>query len=367
MSDEKRSEKDEEEQEKDSIFTNLLDAMDSSPKDNENLTQKAADSAAEPLPQTLFPFAPNISDPNAYPDYQGAKFYIDLRDYDKAINTLINILRDPKATADKSMSSELILDLAKTNPDVLAPLLPYLVLTEGVNDPILEMNIDNAQMYIREPYNAVTAQLKLGIKTYIENYYAQLNTTYIPFVDILSAVGTSIEVIIKVLDLMTKNREVIGKLDYTTQVFAYEPPGALFLCPYCGVEVKKDANFCTKCLNDIFKCAICFRFIKPSELVRCPKCNATAHEQHFLEWVKKTGACPVCQNKLYEQEVAKVACAVCGLEIKSTEKIENLIRCPKCSALSHKDHYISYVKMSKVCPNCKKPVDFKELKKELKK
>jgi predicted RNA-binding Zn-ribbon protein involved in translation (DUF1610 family) len=222
-------------------------------------------------------------------------------------------------------------------------------------------------MYIREPYNAVTAQLKLGIKTYIENYYSQLNTTYIPFVDILSAIGTSLEVIIKVLDLMTKNREVLGKLDYTTQVFAYEPPGALFLCPNCGVEVKKDATFCSKCLNDIFKCAICFRFIKPSELVRCPKCNTTAHEQHFLEWVKKTGACPVCQNKLYEQEVAKVTCAVCGLEIKSTEKIENLIKCPKCASLSHKDHYISYVKMSKVCPSCKKPVDFKELRKELKK
>lgn len=367
MSDEKRSDKDKKDEKKDSIFSDLLDAMDSTPKGKESPAQIEGTSATEAVPQTLFPFAPDMNDPNAYPDFQGAKFYLDIRDYDKAVKTLTNILRDPRMTTDKNMASELILEMAKTNPNVLTPLLPYLVLIEGVNDPIIEMNINNAQMYIREAYNAVTAQLKVGIKTYIENYYSQLNTTYIPFVDILSAVGTSLEVIIKVLDLMTKNREITGKMDYTTQVFAYEPPGALYLCPYCGVEVRKEATYCSKCLNQIFKCAICFRFIKPNELVHCPKCNATAHEQHFLEWVKKTGSCPVCQNKLYEQEVAKIACAVCGLEIKSTDKIETLIRCPKCGELSHKDHFLSYVKMSGKCPSCKKPIDLKDLKKELKK
>jgi len=367
MSDQKRSDKEKKDEKRESMFSDLLDAMDSTPKGKESPTQMGVTPATEAVSQTLFPFAPDMNDPNAYPDFQGAKFYLDIRDYDKTVKTLINILRDPKATTDKNMASELILELAKANPNVLAPLLPYLVLTEGINDPIIEMNMNNVQMYIREPYNAITAQLKVGIKTYIENYYSQLNTTYIPFVDILSAVGTSLEVIIKVLDLMTKNREISGKMDYTTQVFAYEPPGALFLCPHCGVEVKKDATYCEKCTNAIYKCAICFRFIKPTELVRCPKCNATAHEQHFLEWVKKTGSCPVCQNKLYEQEVAKVACAVCGLEIKSTEKVETLIKCPKCGELSHKAHFISYVRMSSKCPSCKKPIDLKELKKELKK
>ncbi|MDD1777280.1 MAG: hypothetical protein LUQ65_03855, partial [Candidatus Helarchaeota archaeon] len=150
MSDEKRSDKEKKDEKKESIFTDLLDAMDSTPKDKESPAQIGGAPATEAIPQTLFPFAPDMNDPNAYPDFQGAKFYLDIRDYDKAVRTLINILRDPKLTTDKNMASELILELAKTNATILAPLLPYLVLTEGINDPIVEMNMNNVQMYIRE-------------------------------------------------------------------------------------------------------------------------------------------------------------------------------------------------------------------------
>ncbi len=373
MSDEERTNQDKKKGPDDSVYSDILDALDSSLSNEEGSLQTGAgqaksaqtgDTAA--IPQALFPYAPDVNDPNAYPDFQGAKFYFDTRNYDNAVYTLINIFRAGNPT-DQNMASELVLEMAKNVPERLHLLLPYLTLVEASKDPIINMNISNTLMYIREDYNQTIGRLKEGIKDFIQKYYKQNNSTYIPFIDILTAMGTSVEVIIKVLETQTKNREIPGKLDFTTQVFAYEPPGALYSCPHCGIQLDKDAKFCSNCHEDVFKCAICFRFIKNDELVRCPKCNATAHEQHFLEWIKKTGACPVCQNKLYEQEVAKVSCVVCGLEIKSTEKPEDLIKCPQCGALAHKDHWLDYIKISKACPECKKAFSSKEIKELLKK
>ncbi|MHA1426001.1 MAG: zinc ribbon domain-containing protein [Candidatus Helarchaeota archaeon] len=351
MSDEDRTNPDKKEGQDDSIYSDILDALDSPLSSKESVVKKGASYPSNDLaettdeePQSIFPYAPDVNDPNAYPDFQGAKFYYDTRNYDNAIYTLINIIRAGTPT-DQNMASELILEMAKNAPDLLDLLLPYLILFEDSKDPIIHMNINNSILNLREKYNPVINQLKESIKDFIQTYYKQHNTTYIPFLEILRSIGTSLEVIIKILEIQTKNREIPGKIDFTTQVFAYEPPGALFTCPHCGKELDKNATFCTHCNEDVFKCAICFRFIKNDELVRCPKCGSPAHEQHFLEWLKKTGACPVCQNKLYEQEVAKVTCVVCGLEIKSTEKPENLIKCPQCGALAHKDHWFDYVKI----------------------
>jgi len=373
MSEEERPDKEKKAGQDDSFYSDVLDALDSAlsngtPSPAGTIpTDSGVTSPDEEIAQLLFPFAPDLNDPNAYPDFQGAKFYVDTRDYSKAINSLINILRVPQTTTDKNMASELILELAKTVPEELHALLPYLILTQGINDPIIEMNVNNTLMFVREDYNHVITQLKTGVKNFIESYYIGLNTTYIPFMDILEATGTSMEVIIKVLEIISKDREILGKIDFTTQVFAYEPPGKLYLCPYCGVELTKDAKYCSnpKCSRQIFKCSICFRFIKPEELVNCPKCGIPAHEQHFLEWVRKTGSCPVCQNKLYEQEVASISCNICGVEIKKDEK--NTVKCPQCGALAHTDHFLDYIKISKACPECNKPIDFKEFKKMLKK
>lgn len=373
MSEEERPDKEKKAGQDDSFYSDVLDALDSalskstpSPTGT-TPTDSETPSTGEEVPQLLFPFAPDLNDPNAYPDFQGAKFYVDTREYFKAIQTLINILRVPQATTDKNMASELILEMAKTVPEELFGLLPYLILTQDTNDPIIEMNINNTLMFVREEYNNVITQLRDGVKNFIENYYAEFNTTYIPFIDILEAIGTSMEVIIKILENISKDREIPGKLDFTTQVFAYEPPGKLYLCPYCGVELEKDAKYCNNptCSRQIFKCSICFRFIKPDELVNCPKCGIPAHEQHFMEWLKKTGRCPVCQNKLYEQEVASISCAVCGLEIKKEDK--KTVKCPQCGILAHTNHFLDYIKISKACPECNKPIDLKEFKKMLKK
>lgn len=368
MSDEERPNGDKKEEKGDSFYSDVLDALDSPTNENSpNISSSNVDEiqSQDETAQLVFPFAPDINDPNAYPDFQGAKFYVDTRNYENAVLSLINILRVPETTTDKNMASELILELAKSDPGVLYPLLPYLILTEGIDDPIIEMNINNSLLFLRDDYNSVMSQLKESVKTFIISYYEGLNTTYIPFVDILDAIGTSIEVIIKILEAISKSRAIKGKLDFTTQVFAYEPPGSLYLCPHCGVELDKDATYCKTCNEDVFKCAICFRFVRPDELVNCPKCSIAAHEQHFLEWVKKTGSCPVCQNKLYEQEVASIRCCVCDLEIKKEDK--NTTKCPHCGALAHNDHLLEYVKMSGACPECKKEIKFKELKKLLKK
>ncbi|MFX1293481.1 MAG: hypothetical protein ACFFD2_01290 [Promethearchaeota archaeon] len=373
MKDEELPKKEKKEGQTDSSYSNILDTADSALLNEENssktgkIQKNARDThAIRNSVQMLFPPAPDLNDPNIYPDFQGAKVYYNTRNYDKAVDTIINIFRYADRPTDQNMASELVLEMAKTIPKALYPLLPYLIILEKSEDPIIKMNINNALTYLREDYNTIITQLKESIKSFIVAYYSKQNTSYIPFAKILTAIGTSLEVIIKILERQIKNREITGKLDFINQVFAYEPPDVLFLCPHCGIELKKDAKFCTSCQKDVFKCSICFNFIKNEELVKCTKCDAPAHEQHLLEWVKKTGKCPVCQENLYEQEVAKVTCVVCGLRIKSDEKTEKLIKCPQCGTLAHKEHYLDYLKISQACPKCKKPFSQREIK-EMKK
>ena len=46
-------------------------------------------------------------------------------------------------------------------------------------------------------------------------------------------------------------------------------------------------------------CAVCQLGIYPSdELLRCPNCKTLTHRDHFLEWIKIKGFCPDCITPL---------------------------------------------------------------------
>jgi len=46
-------------------------------------------------------------------------------------------------------------------------------------------------------------------------------------------------------------------------------------------------------------CPVCKGIIKPSDTkIKCPACGVEAHKDHFLEYIKIHGVCPNCNKKL---------------------------------------------------------------------
>ncbi|MEM1659156.1 MAG: hypothetical protein QXK94_09000 [Candidatus Jordarchaeales archaeon] len=54
------------------------------------------------------------------------------------------------------------------------------------------------------------------------------------------------------------------------------------------------------------KCVVCLCEVKPSEdILTCPFCGAIGHRSHFLEWLKVKALCPNCKKSLKERDVLK--------------------------------------------------------------
>jgi hypothetical protein len=55
------------------------------------------------------------------------------------------------------------------------------------------------------------------------------------------------------------------------------------------------------------KCAVCGKDIEIFDQVSgCPLCNAKAHKEHFLDWVKMKHNCPVCKKSLSVSAAGKI-------------------------------------------------------------
>ena len=349
--------------EEDDLFNDALNALDditldSKKKKDISITEKKSEPARpqqETTIQSPFPFAPALNDPNIKLDVNIAKYLIDTEQYDKAIDTMINILRSKSKKIDKNVVAEIVLEIAqKGKITYIKRLLPYLTLALITEDPILKMSINNAMLHVKTEYDHAVNKIKIEIKNVCDAIYEQFNTTYVPILDLVYNIGTSVELIFSILEIMLKNKEINGQIDIAKNIFEYEPKGALYRCPHCGKDVESDTESCPFCWADIHKCGICFGFIKEDEMVTCPFCGGFFHEKHLVQWVKKSGACPVCQNKLIQTEIATVLCCVCGMEIKKGEK--DVIECPHCKAAAHKDHWKEYLDVYGECPDCHKHI-----------
>ncbi len=52
------------------------------------------------------------------------------------------------------------------------------------------------------------------------------------------------------------------------------------------------------------RCIVCNLYIRKEEKIgRCPHCNHPAHLDHFQEWIKIKGACPVCKKNVKDHEL----------------------------------------------------------------
>lgn len=95
----------------------------------------------------------------------------------------------------------------------------------------------------------------------------------------------------------------------TGSVFIYpERPqyvsSAKLTCFSCGEPYDPENKFCTECGKPISRCNICRGVIGFGDtLSQCPYCQNEFHHDHVREWLKVSGDCPVCRQRIREAEL----------------------------------------------------------------
>jgi predicted RNA-binding Zn-ribbon protein involved in translation (DUF1610 family) len=101
-------------------------------------------------------------------------------------------------------------------------------------------------------------------------------------------------------------------------------------CFFCGYKIPENITNCPRCGNARMRCSVCNRdIILGDQLVKCPHCGALSHKEHLAEaeGIMEKGVCPKCGEKLEEIKIItpKSKCFYCGLEIPRDAEY-----CPHC-------------------------------------
>ncbi|MFX0117278.1 MAG: RING finger domain-containing protein [Candidatus Hodarchaeota archaeon] len=83
----------------------------------------------------------------------------------------------------------------------------------------------------------------------------------------------------------------------------YASPASL-TCYSCGQPLNPEDKFCAECGRSISRCKICRGLIGFGDaLSQCPHCKNEFHSEHIKEWLKVSGDCPVCRQRIREAEL----------------------------------------------------------------
>ncbi|MFQ5980673.1 MAG: RING finger domain-containing protein [Candidatus Heimdallarchaeota archaeon] len=79
---------------------------------------------------------------------------------------------------------------------------------------------------------------------------------------------------------------------------------AKLTCFSCGEPYDPEHKFCTECGKPISRCKICRGVVGFGDtLSQCPHCQNEFHYEHVREWLKVSGDCPVCRQRIREAEL----------------------------------------------------------------
>ncbi|MFB0563938.1 MAG: RING finger protein [Candidatus Lokiarchaeia archaeon] len=77
-------------------------------------------------------------------------------------------------------------------------------------------------------------------------------------------------------------------------------------CVFCGGNFPEELDICPECGEERVKCSVCqLKIIFGDNVIRCPHCGVLSHRDHILEWIKIRGFCPNCREILSENEITK--------------------------------------------------------------
>ncbi|GAH42596.1 unnamed protein product, partial [marine sediment metagenome] len=70
-------------------------------------------------------------------------------------------------------------------------------------------------------------------------------------------------------------------------------------CLKCGHVIESANEPCKNCKELPTKCSICQGLIKHGEnVMECPTCSNVAHKEHMLQWLKIKEECPICKTRV---------------------------------------------------------------------
>ncbi|MHA1911125.1 MAG: hypothetical protein ACTSYA_05445 [Candidatus Kariarchaeaceae archaeon] len=98
----------------------------------------------------------------------------------------------------------------------------------------------------------------------------------------------------------TKKKSFLG---LRSSIFRTSPKKKCYNCgKNFGIGTK-----CSQCEKSPPKCPVCKMVIyaKDKDLVKCPSCETVSHKDHLLKWLKIKGKCPVCQEQIAEVNLIK--------------------------------------------------------------
>jgi len=102
-----------------------------------------------------------------------------------------------------------------------------------------------------------------------------------------------------------------GKI--TTSFFIKEGklilPARKMKCYYCGHTIESTHIPCPNCTKLQPLCSVCNGAIKHGEeILECPNCENVGHKEHLKKWIAIKTECPVCKTKISERNLkAKIA------------------------------------------------------------
>ncbi|MFX1581169.1 MAG: hypothetical protein ACFFCJ_03015 [Promethearchaeota archaeon] len=91
---------------------------------------------------------------------------------------------------------------------------------------------------------------------------------------------------------------------HRTQTHIQYAPIQLTMCAECEATILAEATICPHCNAPQPVCIVCQSSLVPLDsTLRCPHCHGRAHRIHFLEFLKVKGVCPNCNEDLDPHEL----------------------------------------------------------------
>ena len=75
-------------------------------------------------------------------------------------------------------------------------------------------------------------------------------------------------------------------------------------CYHCGTEIEKPDLPCPSCSKASPKCSVCRgALVTTDNIVSCPHCQHMAHKEHIMNWLNIRSSCPLCKGQLTERSL----------------------------------------------------------------
>ena len=75
-------------------------------------------------------------------------------------------------------------------------------------------------------------------------------------------------------------------------------------CYHCGKEIENPDLPCSSCSKASPKCSVCRgALVTTDNIVSCPHCEHMAHREHIIHWLNIRSSCPLCKGHLSERNL----------------------------------------------------------------